>query len=241
MPGTEAAGAHRRGFSVTSGRVAKARKIERILTELGKQPLAGKSLLDIGTGSGEIAAYFSRLADVTSIDLEDRRTVTECFKFQLVRGEELPFPDSSFDIIISNHVIEHVLSPEKHISEMARILRQDGCLYLATPNRLWPWEVHYRLPLLHYFPQRFFHWLLRASGRYRENVCLLTLGQLHRMLAPYFTVDICSDRVCRSPEHYFLQCPRALSIALKFIPPWFYRLAAPMHPTFIAVMKKHRI
>jgi SAM-dependent methyltransferase len=238
MPGTKAADAHRRGFSVTSGRVAKDKKIERVLTEIGGKSLAGRSLLDIGTGSGEIAAYLSGFSHVTSIDLEDRRTVTEDFKFQLVRGEELPFPDRSFDIIISNHVIEHVLNPEKHISEMARILRQDGCLYLATPNRLWPWEVHYRLPLLHYLPQRFFHWLLRASGHYRENVYLLTLGQLRGMLAPHFTIDICSDRVCRSPEHYFLRCPRALSIALKFLPPWLYRLTAPIHPTFIAIMKK---
>jgi 2-polyprenyl-3-methyl-5-hydroxy-6-metoxy-1,4-benzoquinol methylase len=62
----------------------------------------------------------------------------------------LPFPDEYFDVVVSNHVIEHVSDQQLHLSEIARVLKPNGVVYLATPNRLWPWEVHYRVLVLHY-------------------------------------------------------------------------------------------
>jgi len=49
----------------------------------------------------------------------------------------LPFPDDSFDIVVSSECIEHTLDPEKAIAEMCRVCRTGGTICLTTPNKLW--------------------------------------------------------------------------------------------------------
>jgi SAM-dependent methyltransferase len=50
----------------------------------------------------------------------------------------LPFPARSFDVVLSNHVIEHVLNQRLHLGEIRRVLADRGVCYLATPNRSSP-------------------------------------------------------------------------------------------------------
>jgi hypothetical protein len=45
----------------------------------------------------------------------------------------IPFPDESFDLIICNHVLEHVGDDRAALSEMRRVLRPGGCAVLQTP------------------------------------------------------------------------------------------------------------
>lgn len=45
----------------------------------------------------------------------------------------LPFRDNSFDAIISESLLEHVLHPEKVVNEMKRILKPGGMVYIVTP------------------------------------------------------------------------------------------------------------
>jgi ubiquinone/menaquinone biosynthesis C-methylase UbiE len=47
----------------------------------------------------------------------------------------LPFPDQSFDAVVSFEVIEHVLDYHKYLSEVFRVLKRDGIFILSTPNR----------------------------------------------------------------------------------------------------------
>jgi SAM-dependent methyltransferase len=46
----------------------------------------------------------------------------------------LPYPDASFDTIVSFELIEHVDEPEQIVKELARVLRADGVLIISTPN-----------------------------------------------------------------------------------------------------------
>jgi len=124
------------GFFAQTGRHPKAQKILKILEEQGKKRDLSFRLLDIGTGNGDIAFYLSQYFDVTSVDIIDQRSQHENFSFFQIKNEYLPFPDNSFDIILSNHVIEHLQNQDLHLSEMARTLKPDGLIYLATPNRL---------------------------------------------------------------------------------------------------------
>jgi ubiquinone/menaquinone biosynthesis C-methylase UbiE len=49
----------------------------------------------------------------------------------------LPFPDESFDAVLSLGVLEHVADPDGSLVELRRILRPGGTLYLyKLPNRL---------------------------------------------------------------------------------------------------------
>jgi len=79
-------------------------------------------------------------------------------------GENLPFPDQSFDAILSHEVLEHVQDDRKAVQEMVRVLRPGGRMILFVPNRGYPFETHgiywrgnYRfgnIPLVNYLPRK---------------------------------------------------------------------------------------
>lgn len=120
-------------------RAHKALKIER---PLGIQPGPNTlKLLEIGAGSGGIAHYFAHHPDircqVTAVYVVDQRQVIDGYDFRLVDSTHLPFDDAIFDIVISNHVIEHVGDPSAqrhHLTEIRRVMATEGSGYLAVPN-----------------------------------------------------------------------------------------------------------
>ena len=73
-------------------------------------------------------------------------------------GCALPFGDQTFDVVYSNAVIEHVGDVERQRLFVAEALRVGRRVFLTTPNRWFPIEVHTRLPFVHWLPER-------ASGR----------------------------------------------------------------------------
>ncbi len=65
----------------------------------------------------------------------------------------LPFADGSFDVVFSNAVIEHVGDVERQRLFVSEALRVGRRVFLTTPNRWFPLEVHTRLPLVHWLPK----------------------------------------------------------------------------------------
>ena len=64
--------------------------------------------------------------------------------------------DGSFDVVVSNHVVEHVGDREAqrtHLAELRRVLAADGLGYLATPTRWALVEPHFTVPLLSWPPR----------------------------------------------------------------------------------------
>jgi len=51
--------------------------------------------------------------------------------YQSARGEELPFDDNTFDLIISRNVLDHVESVDQNLSEAHRVLKPGGIIYVA--------------------------------------------------------------------------------------------------------------
>lgn len=167
----------------------KALKIERLLDLApGTAPLR---LLEVGTGSGGIAHWFgthpSGRYSVDAVDVVDNRLVREGFRYHVVTDTRLPFADASFDIVLSNHVIEHVGGrPEQlaHLAELRRVLREDGVGYLAVPNRWMLVEPHYRLAFLSWLPRPLRSPYLRLAGKGRVYDCEpLRLPEIERMFA----------------------------------------------------------
>lgn len=138
-------------------RKQKAKKIELLLgldNECG--PLR---LLEVGCGSGGICHYFgthfSGRYEVHAVDVKDSRTIFDGFSFKVIKDTLLPYPDAIFDVVISNHVIEHVgdaTAQLQHLQEIRRVLKPGGIGYLAVPNRWMLVEPHYKLAFLSWLP-----------------------------------------------------------------------------------------
>jgi ubiquinone/menaquinone biosynthesis C-methylase UbiE len=167
----------------------KALKIERLLDlESRPQPMR---MLEVGTGSGGIAHYFGTHATlhftVDAVDVHDNRQVREGYRYQTISDTRLPFPEACFDVVLTNHVIEHVgdeHAQHSHLTELHRVLRPGGIGYLAVPNRWMLVEPHYRLAFLSWLPHAWRTPYLRAMHKGEVYDCEpLQLRQLERMLA----------------------------------------------------------
>jgi len=79
-------------------------------------------------------------------------------------GETLPLPSSTFDLILSHEVIEHVQSDRDSISEMIRALKPGGRAFIFCPNRGYPFETHgiYKNGKYHFGNKLFVNYLPRA-------------------------------------------------------------------------------
>lgn len=92
---------------------------------------------------------------VTAVDIQDQRIVDGPFDFHIVEGTTLPFGDDTFDVVISNYLIEHVGGPKaqaEHLSEIERVMGPTSIGYLASPNRWRLFGPHFRLPFLSWIP-----------------------------------------------------------------------------------------
>lgn len=103
-------------------------------------------------------------------------------------GEHIPFPDQSFDAVISSNVLEHVADPATVMKECFRVLRPGGVCHMVIPNFGSWWEGHYGLLWLPHSP----HWLgrlrVRLAGRdpaYVDTLQLITPGKMKRWIAPF--------------------------------------------------------
>jgi SAM-dependent methyltransferase len=136
------------------------------------------SVLDYGCGAGQIVLglreknvsafgcdlfygggdYSSQIA-APMLDTVIRRMV----------GDEIPFPPSSFDLVINNQVLEHVEDLDRVLSEMRRVLKPGGMLLSLFPDKSVWREGHVGIPFLHWFSKGssarvYYAMTLRALG-----------------------------------------------------------------------------
>lgn len=107
----------------------------------------GQAVLDVGTGTGVVAITARRLgAKVTGLDLTPE-LLAQAREGAKVAGhddiswhegdvEALPFPDASFDLVLSQFGHMFAPRPEVALNEMLRVLKPGGMIAFAT----WPGE-----------------------------------------------------------------------------------------------------
>lgn len=225
-------------------RYLKAKKIELLISpDKFKEPI---SLLEVGTGSGGIAYYFSHLSDVrykvTAVDVKDSRLTTEGFDFQLVNGIGLPYDNESFDVVISNHVIEHVgdfASQLEHLCELNRVLKKSGIGYLAVPNRWMLVEPHYKLIFLSWLPRALRSPYLKFFGKGHYYDCEPL--QKHEIESMFKKTHFEFKNVCVKALRltFDIEMPNSLAArVIKFIPTYVMELFTPIIPTLIYTVRK---
>lgn len=220
-------------FVVNDSRPDKARKIAAVLTAHLGRPLDGLSILDVGVGNGEIIDSFAEGNDIHGVDVLDSRTSKKA-AFHLVKGEKLPFVENMFDVVITNHVIEHVGKPARHAAEIYRVLKPGGIAYVATPNRIFPKEPHYKLWLLHYLPLGFYH---QAAGRLGLPVdwfwCFMPGGLRKAFVDAGFSYRNYTGDILADPDRFALEAKYRLPL-----PGALVRALANLSPTLIGVARK---
>ena len=98
------------------------------------------AVLEVGCGLGHLLGWLSgRYAvfgtDINAWALSQARSNVPEGNFVQASAEDLgAFPQSSFQIVIAKHVVEHLANPEQAIAEMSRVLSPSGLLLMATPN-----------------------------------------------------------------------------------------------------------
>jgi ubiquinone/menaquinone biosynthesis C-methylase UbiE len=102
--------------------------------------LEDRWILDVGCGIGTYVRRFRDFSPhVFGIDVslprlqEGSRSVPGLLA---AKGEQLPFADASFDVVVFNEVIEHVDDDRQTIKDALRVLRGDGLIVIYAPNRL---------------------------------------------------------------------------------------------------------
>jgi 2-polyprenyl-3-methyl-5-hydroxy-6-metoxy-1,4-benzoquinol methylase len=138
------------------------------------KPLAGLRVLDVGSGNGGISIGFAKHgAQMEGVDIEEElvaiaraeaKEQESSANFTLYNGTTLPFPENYFDAAVSVSVLEHVTEPVNYLSEVLRVLKPGGVLYLAFPNRLRFKETHTGLWGLSYLPIALGRLYARYSG-----------------------------------------------------------------------------
>jgi SAM-dependent methyltransferase len=103
---------------------------------------AGERVLDVATGSGNTSiAAARRFCDVTGVDYVDalmergrERAAAERLPVEFLHGdaEHLPFPDGSFDVVLSTFGAMFAPDQERTAAEMVRVLRPGGRIGMAN-------------------------------------------------------------------------------------------------------------
>jgi SAM-dependent methyltransferase len=225
-------------------RVHKARKIIALVGE--ERFRRARRILEIGCGSGVIAATLHELGgpelQMDAVDVVDSRTQVTGYSFQLVTGTGLPFADGVFDIVISNHVIEHVGPPAAqlaHLREIHRILDPAGLAYLAVPNK-WRWlEPHFRLPLLSWLPAPIADRYVRLARKGSHYDCLpLSLRSALALFARAgFDVRDATVDAFRATVDIEFAASGAFARISRQVPDALLRIGEQTMPTFVFLMR----
>jgi len=99
------------------------------------------SILDVGGGAGLLVPVLCKHTKaLTETDIAPKMVDTAKRRYKNLKnvrimkadGENLPFPDKSFDVVVSSEAIEHMLKPKKALKEFCRICKKT--ILITTPN-----------------------------------------------------------------------------------------------------------
>lgn len=121
-------------------------------------------LLEVGCGFGDFTEWCAEALGCRAIGIDPSTEAIAraqnrfpAATFFVGVAEDLPFPDSSFDSIVTLEVVEHLLEPSRFFLEALRVLRPGGYLVVQTPN--YPVKRIYD----------FLYWLMKRSSSPKDD------------------------------------------------------------------------
>lgn len=153
-----------RSIASRASRRSRERKLRLFLESFRPGPQT--SVLDLGvTDAGYGGTYGTdnffeaaypwpgRITAVGVTELERFGAAFPQVRRVVADGRDLPFADGEFELGFSNAVVEHVGGRDDQrafVHELCRVARR---VFVTTPNRWFPLEVHTLYPLVHWLPR----------------------------------------------------------------------------------------
>lgn len=149
-------------------------------------PQTDSRILEVGCGGGALLAFLeSKGHSPTGVDtLEEAigaagKTARKS-RILMADAGDLPFPDGSFDRLISQHLVEHLEDLHGALKEWGRVLKTGGVLAICTPNRLYPCPSLFHDPgHAHIYDPMELREVVQEAG-YRVENCRTVFPHLYR-------------------------------------------------------------
>lgn len=135
-------------------------------------------VLDIGAGAGIVPHmnFKGHAARICGVDPDPRVAENPYLdEGRVAMAESIPYRSSSFELVFSDNVLEHLENPEKVFSEIERVLKPGGILLVKTPNKR-----HYVPLIARLTPHAFHRFFNRLRGRQSED----TFPTMYRANSP---------------------------------------------------------
>lgn len=122
--------------------------------EAARQLVAGKTALDIASGSGYGTALLGESAakmygvdvDADAIAYAQKNYGSKNIEFLKGDGKDIPLADNSVEVVVSFETIEHIEDYRHFMAEVKRVLTDDGLFILSTPNDVeFPEGAHFHI------------------------------------------------------------------------------------------------
>ena len=125
--------------------LSRQKKSDNILSEItsltGIDSDAEIKMLDVGSNMCFIPYHLSRTVkwDITCLDMSKHRLLKYkdmlgSLKLITSDATKIPFEDETFDLVVCNHVIEHIYNWAECVNEISRVTKIGGYIYMAMPN-----------------------------------------------------------------------------------------------------------
>lgn len=124
-------------------------------------------LLDLGAGSGRVSEMDFRDSVKTIYGIDPDKSIDSnpyLDKSFIGTGGSMPFNDETFDVVISDNVLEHLVKPSKVFKEVKRVLKPGGLFLFKTPNK-----NHYMPLVARLTPHSFHQWINKRRGRPKSD------------------------------------------------------------------------
>lgn len=189
---------------------------ERRLAMIRRYADVSGRILDNGCGLGTYLAALAPYSDTRfGIEVEGDRAAQAAERATGVAlgvGEYLPFAADSFDLVLSNEVIEHVDDDSRYAAEMVRVTRPGGRIVIFCPNRWYPVEQHgvfwrgdYKfgnVPFVNYLP-------LPLRNRLAPHVRTYTAGDIRKLFRQLPVNIVHHSRIFGGYDNIEARWPRA--------------------------------
>ncbi len=108
---------------------------------LGFCKFPNKTVLEVGCGTGRLTVFIADVANKIvaidpwkeAIEYAESEMKKENIEYEVFNGENIPYPDRSFDVVMSSWSLHHAKDYIKVLKEMVRVLKKDGQLFLIEP------------------------------------------------------------------------------------------------------------